>query len=146
MRVPDEVGRYQVGRELDAVELAADHARDRADRQRFRQPRHAFDEDMAARQQRYEHAFQQRILSHDNALDLEQHLLDRRCWFLRLGLSLRVMEPPAARFSGYGRDDARRVLDRHCESETDEHAVAAWVDDAGHDADHVAAAVDQRAA
>ena len=85
----DEVGRHEVGRELDAVELPADDLGDGADRQRLRQAGHAFDEDVAAGEQGDDDALQQRFLADDDLLDLEQHLLERRRRlfdFGRLGL------------------------------------------------------------
>jgi hypothetical protein len=45
----DQVGRHQVGRELNALELALQHGvGQRLDRQRLGQPRHAFDQQVAA--------------------------------------------------------------------------------------------------
>jgi hypothetical protein len=40
----DEVGGHQVGRELDALEAAADRSRERLDRQRLGEAGNAFDE------------------------------------------------------------------------------------------------------
>ena len=55
----DQVGGHQVGRELDALELAADRLGQGLDRHRLGQARHAFDQDMPARQQRDDQALQQ---------------------------------------------------------------------------------------
>jgi hypothetical protein len=81
----DQVGRQQVRRELDALELAADRRGERLDRQRLRQPRHALDEQMAAGEQPDRHPLEQQVLTDDRALDLEQHLLEgiRRRWGYR---------------------------------------------------------------
>ena len=72
----DEVGRHQVGGELHAVERAAEHRRRGLDRQRLRQAGHAFDQQVAARQQADEHALEHRLLPGDHAPDLEQRLLE----------------------------------------------------------------------
>ncbi len=72
----DEVGRHQVGRELDALEGAAEHARGRADRERLRKTGHALDQEVAAREQAHEHALEHDVLPGDHALHLEQGCLD----------------------------------------------------------------------
>ena len=48
-RVAGDVGRHEVGRELDAREAAADRLRECLDQQRLAQPRHAFDEHVPRR-------------------------------------------------------------------------------------------------
>ena len=50
-----DVGRHQVGRELDAVELQLQHLRERRDEQRLRQARHADDQAVAADEERQQH-------------------------------------------------------------------------------------------
>ena len=72
----DEVGRDEVGRELDAVERPAEHVGGRLHRQRLGEPRHALDQQMAARQQADQHALQHLILTGDHPPDLEQRLLE----------------------------------------------------------------------
>ena len=50
----DQIGGHQVGRELDALELAADRLGQRLDRHGLGQAGHAFDQDVPARQQRHD--------------------------------------------------------------------------------------------
>jgi hypothetical protein len=69
----DDVGGDQVGRELDAGERAAQRLGERADGQRLGQAGDAFEQDVAAGQQRDEHALEHRILAYDNALGLREH-------------------------------------------------------------------------
>jgi hypothetical protein len=47
---PDEVGRDEVRRELDTLELTLDRIRQRIDGQRLREPGHALDEEVPPRQ------------------------------------------------------------------------------------------------
>ncbi len=63
-----QVGGHQVGGELDALELAADGLGQGFDRHGFGQAGHAFDQDMAARQQGDDQALQQVILPDDDLL------------------------------------------------------------------------------
>ena len=72
----DEIGRDEVGRELDARERAAEHAGGRLDRQRLREPGHALDQEVALREQADEHALEHRVLAGDHAPDLEERLLE----------------------------------------------------------------------
>src|SRR5205085_2783984 len=74
----DDVGGHQVGRELHALELAAGGARQRLHGERLGQAGHAFDEDVAPREQGDQHALEQRVLADDHALDLVEDLLERR--------------------------------------------------------------------
>jgi hypothetical protein len=73
----DDVGRHQVRRELDPVELSADGARERLDGQRLGQAGHALDQDVPPRHQRDQQALQQHVLADDGLLDLVQDLLDQ---------------------------------------------------------------------
>ena len=73
----DNVGGHQIGRELDALELATDRLRQRLDGHRLGQTRHTFDEQVTAREQRDDHALEQRVLSNDDALHLIENLLER---------------------------------------------------------------------
>ena len=82
MRVPDEVGGDEVGRELHARERAAEHAGGRLDREGLREAGHAFDEEMPLREKADEHPLEHRILTGDHSPDLEQSLLEL---LLRLG-------------------------------------------------------------
>ena len=73
----DEVGRDEVGRELDALELAADRVGDGLDRHRLGEARHALDEDVAADQQRDDEPLQEVVLADDDLLHLVQQPLHR---------------------------------------------------------------------
>ncbi len=65
-----DVGRHQVGRELDAGELQREALRERADQQRLGQPRHAFEDAVAAGEQADEELFDDLLLPNDGARDL----------------------------------------------------------------------------
>ena len=73
----DDVGRHQVGRELDPLELAADRLGEGLDRHRLGQARHPLDEQVPAGEQRDEHPLQQQVLPDDRLLDLVEGLLQR---------------------------------------------------------------------
>ena len=73
----DEVGGHEVGRELDALELAPDRVGDRLDRQRLGQAGHPLDEQVALGEERDRQPLEQHVLADDDLLDLEQHLLHR---------------------------------------------------------------------
>ena len=72
MRVPTRSAGHEVGRELEALERAAEHVGDGLDRQRLGQAGHALEQHVAAGEQRHEHALEHRLLADDHALDLEQ--------------------------------------------------------------------------
>ena len=74
---PDEVRRHEVGRELDPLEVAADRLRERLDRHRLGEARHALDEQVAAGEQGDEHPLEQVVLADDDLLDLVQEPLHR---------------------------------------------------------------------
>ena len=65
-----DVGRHQVRRELDAVELQVEHARHRMDEQRLRKARHADDQAVAADEQRQERLIHDFVLADDELLQL----------------------------------------------------------------------------
>jgi hypothetical protein len=65
-----DVGRHQVGRELDAVELQVEHARHRVDEQRLGKARHADDQAVAADEQRQEDLIHDFVLADDELLQL----------------------------------------------------------------------------
>ena len=73
----DEVRGHEVGRELQALERAAEHVGDGLDGQRLGQARDALEQHVAAGQQRDEHALEHRLLADDHPLDLEQRRLER---------------------------------------------------------------------
>jgi hypothetical protein len=72
----DEVARHEVGRELHAVERAAEHVGDGLDRQRLREAGHSLDQQVTARQQPDEGALEQRVLARDHAPDLVRRAFD----------------------------------------------------------------------
>ena len=74
----DQVGRHQVGGELDALEVAADRFRQRLDGHRLGQARHALDQDMPARQQGHHQPFQQVVLPDDHLFYFVQHAFHRQ--------------------------------------------------------------------
>ena len=133
----DQVGRDEVGRELDALELAADRLGQRLDRHRLGQPRDALDEDVAARQQRDDQALQQVVLADDDLLDLVQEPLHRggafvAGWLVHSGLS-------SVRRQAGG---AARDVDRDREADADEDIVLGRVDERGDDPDHLTVAIE----
>ena len=73
----DQVGRDEVRRELDPLELAADRLGEGLDRHRLGQARDAFDEDVAAGQQRDDQALEEVVLADDDLLHLVQEPLHR---------------------------------------------------------------------
>ncbi len=83
----DEVGRYEVGRELNPREGAAEHAGRRLDRQRLRKARHALDEEVSLREEADEHPLQHLILAGDDAPDLEERLLEPLAYLGRFHFS-----------------------------------------------------------
>ena len=66
----------EVRRELDALELPADRLRERLHRHRLGEPWDALDEEMTPCEESDDHPLQQRVLTDDHALDLEQDLLE----------------------------------------------------------------------
>ena len=80
---PDEVGRHEVGRELDARERPAENAGRRLDGEGLREARHALDEQMPVREQADEHSLQHLVLPRDDPPDLEQCLLELLLGILR---------------------------------------------------------------
>ena len=72
----DEVGGDEVGRELDALEGAAEHLGDGLDRQRLGEAGDALDQQVPAGEQADEHALEHLVLAGDHALDLEDGALD----------------------------------------------------------------------
>jgi hypothetical protein len=74
----EQVGRDQVGGELNAVEGAADHPREGLDSERLGHPGDAFDQQVPLRQQPDEHPLDQPVLPDDHPLDLEDRALQHR--------------------------------------------------------------------
>jgi hypothetical protein len=73
----DQSGGNQVGCELDALKLAANRFGQGLDRHGLGQTRHAFDQDVPARQQGDDQSFQQKVLSDDDLLDFVQDAFHR---------------------------------------------------------------------
>ena len=70
----DDVGRDEVGSELQAGERAADDLGERRNRQRLRQTRYALDEAVAAGEEADHRPFDHPVLADDHLLHLEQRL------------------------------------------------------------------------
>ena len=68
----DDVGRHQVGRELQTGERPADRAREGLDRERLGDAGDALEQDVALGEQGDQHPLDQAVLTDDDALDLEQ--------------------------------------------------------------------------
>jgi len=73
---PDEIRGNEIGCELHAGEAPSENAGRRLDRQRLREARNAFDQEVPLRQQTHEHALEHRVLPGDDPPDLEQRLLE----------------------------------------------------------------------
>ena len=88
----DEVGRHEVGRELQAGEAAAEDARHRLGGQRLGQTGRAFEQAVAAGEPADEEPLDHQVLADEDALGLEQrfleHLLGVRDGFHRVELLL----------------------------------------------------------
>ena len=65
-----DVGRHQVGRELDPGELQVERLGQRADQERLAQPRHAFQQAMPADEQAGQHAVDDLVVADDHPADL----------------------------------------------------------------------------
>ena len=124
----DEVGGHEVGRELDALELAADRAGERLDRHRLGETGHALHQHVPAREQRDDQPFEQVVLPDDDLLDLVEHLLHglvgAGCVVHRVGTSMRR----SGSSSRVGqrrrvRRAAARGRDRDGEADADEEAL-----------------------
>ena len=74
----NQVRRHEVGRELDATERAADDLGEGLHRQRLREAGHAFDEQVALRENRHQHAFEEVILADDDLLHFVEDALHQR--------------------------------------------------------------------
>ena len=72
-----DVGRHQVGRELNAAERQIQRPGQRADQQRLGQARHAFQQAMPAAEQGDQHLLDHVVLADDHAGELLLDLLER---------------------------------------------------------------------
>ena len=143
----DEVGRDEVRRELDALELAADRVGDGLDGHRLGQARDALDEQVAAAQQRDDEPFQEVVLADDDLLDLVQEPLHRGGAVLTVTVVLIHAAALLVRgLVGRQAGGAAGDIDGDGEPDPDEHVVIGRVDEGGDDADEPAVAVDERAA
>ena len=84
-----DVGRHQVGRELDALEHQPQRLRHGAHQQRLGRSGQSGDQAMAADKQRDQHLFQHFVLADDDAPHLRHnaplHLLEARDPFFQFG-------------------------------------------------------------
>ena len=74
----DEVARDEVRRELDPPELSVERVREGPDREGLGEAGDALEQQVAAGEQRDEHALEHRVLADDDAPDLEQDRLGGR--------------------------------------------------------------------
>ena len=74
----DDVGRQQVGRELDAVERGVDRLGQRAHRERLGQAGHALEQHVTAGEQADQQALDHVLLADDAPRDLLKDALDER--------------------------------------------------------------------
>ncbi len=132
----DQVGRHEIGRELDPLELAADRLGERLDRHRLGQARDAFDEDVAAGEQGDDQALEQVVLADDDLLHLVQQPLHRG-GAVGAGWLIHSHVPSVRRQAGGTAGD----VDRHGEADADEDIVLGRVDERGDDPDHVAVSI-----
>ena len=77
------VGRHQVGRELNARKMQIERLGQRAHQQRFAQARHAFQQTVAADEQASEHAVHDIVVADDHSADLFSHRLIPRAELFR---------------------------------------------------------------
>jgi hypothetical protein len=70
-----DVGRHEVGGELNALEGEVQDLRDGLDEQRLRQPGHPRDQAMAAREERHQHLVDDFVLSDDDLADFGEDAL-----------------------------------------------------------------------
>ncbi len=91
----DEIGRHEVRRELESLEGPAEHVGDGLDRERLGQAGDAFEQHVAAGEQRDEQPLEHPLLPHDHALDLEQRGLERGVCLSRRTLVAPLQSPKA---------------------------------------------------
>ena len=126
----DDVGRHEVGRELDALELDAERVGEGLHRQRLGQSGHALDEQMAARHERDDHPLEERVLADDHPLDVVEHVLEGHLW--------PVGCPSRVRCSfGRGAGCSAGRGDRHGEPDAGKVVGPCGVGEACHDPDHL---------
>ena len=74
----EQVGRQQVGGELDALKADVEGARQRLHGERLGQARHAFDQQVAAHEQADQHPIDQVVLADDDLADLALDLAENQ--------------------------------------------------------------------
>ena len=74
-----QIGRNEVRRELDALELALHRACQGLDRQRLRQSGHPFDQQMALGQHGHHHALKKAVLTYDHPFHFVKNALHQGC-------------------------------------------------------------------
>ena len=84
----DQVGRHQVGRELDALELQVQGVGQRPHQQRLAQAGHAFEQHVAAGDQGGQRALDDLLLADDHLADLVAQRLEVGAELVELGLGL----------------------------------------------------------
>ncbi len=93
--LPRELARTRVRRELDARELDAQRAGERAGEQRLRDPGRALEQDVAARDGRRQQQLDRAAVPHDHLADLGRGLVEERLRRLGCGRSLRKAGHPS---------------------------------------------------
>ena len=78
-----DVGRHQVGGELDAAEVQRQALGQGADHQRLGQPGHAFEDAVAAAEQGDQQLLDDLVLADDDAAELLLDVVEGRRWSLR---------------------------------------------------------------
>src|SRR5207249_219524 len=68
-RDSSDVGRHQIGRELDALEFDVEDERQGAYQQRLRRPGHTFEQHVAAGEQAHERLARGRLLSQNHSVE-----------------------------------------------------------------------------
>jgi hypothetical protein len=76
---PGDVGRHEVGRELDALELEVYDARERADHQCLREPRHTDEQTVPVRQYGHQELIDHPVLPDDRLPHLPENRIARAC-------------------------------------------------------------------
>ncbi len=129
---PDQVGRHEIGGELDALELTTDRLGECLDGHRLGQARHAFDEDVAAREEGHDQTFQEVVLADDHFLDLVEQSLHRGGAVLD-GWLFHSRLPSVRRQAGGAAGD----IDGDGQADADEDILLGRIDERGDDADDV---------
>ena len=96
----DNVGRHQIGRELNAGILQMENAGKRSQQSRLSEPRNAFKQHMSARQQTDQHAIDDILLADDDLADFITDLFELSSRAIRLTSSMSIeLSPRIARRS-----------------------------------------------